>query len=74
MAYNTKETLKDIKGNPIPQEYDPVSDAYKPLTKKDFYGYSYETKPTANIEKGSTYYEFDTTNAYIFNGTAWVVL
>jgi hypothetical protein len=31
MAYNNKETLKDVKGNPIPQYYDPKDDTYKPL-------------------------------------------
>jgi hypothetical protein len=73
MAYNTKDTLKDAKGNPIPQIYDPVSDAYQPLTKTEFFGNSNELKPTT-ADKGSTYYEFDTGNAYIFTGVSWVVL
>jgi hypothetical protein len=74
MAYNNKETLKDVKGNPVPQIYDPVADAYKPLTKTEFFGNSSETKPTTNVDKGSTFYEFDTGTAYIFNGTSWQVL
>lgn len=73
MAYNTKSILKDSLGNPIPQQFDPVADAYSPLTKKDFYGSSTETKPTT-AEKGSTFYEFDTGNAYIYTGSSWVVL
>lgn len=73
MPYNTKDLLKDAKGNPIPQEFDPVSDAYKPLTKREFYGNSSEAKPT-NVDKGSTFYEFDTGTAYIFTGSSWVVL
>lgn len=73
MAYNTKETIKDAKGNPVPQIYDPSADAYKPLTKTEYFGNSSETKPI-NVDKGSTFYEFDTEKAYIFNGSTWQVL
>ena len=31
MAYNTKEVLKDVDGNPISQYYDPVTDSYEPV-------------------------------------------
>ena len=31
MAYNTKEILKDVDGNPISQYYDPTTDSYKPV-------------------------------------------
>ena len=31
MAYNTKEVLKDVDGNPISQYYDPITDSYKPV-------------------------------------------
>ena len=31
MAYNTKEILRDAKTAPIPQYYNPVTDAYEPL-------------------------------------------
>lgn len=73
MPYKDRELLKDLRHNPIPQEFDPVADVYKPLTKKNFYGYSNETKPTT-VDKGATYYEFDTKKGYVFDGTTWVVL
>jgi hypothetical protein len=73
MPYQTRQTKKDVNGNPIPQEFDPVKDDFIPLTVKEFYGNSTETKPM-NVDKGSTYYEFDTGNAYIFTGVSWVVL
>lgn len=74
MPYNTKKILRDSERNPIPQVFNPVTDTFEPLTKKEFYGNSTDTKPINNIEKGSTFYEFDTEIAYIFNGTTWQVL
>lgn len=73
MPYKDRELLKDLRGNPIPQEFDPVADVYKPLTRKNFYGYSTDTKPLT-ADEGSTYYEYDTKKGYIFDGTTWVVL
>lgn len=73
MPFNNKELLKDVKRNPIPQQFDPVADEYKPLTKMEYFGSSTETKPTT-AEKGATYFEFDTKTAYIFTGSTWVVL
>lgn len=37
----------------------------------ELYGLSSDTKPTANIPAGSTFLETDTTNVYVFDGTAW---
>ena len=31
MAYNTKEVLRDVSGNPISQYYDPITDSYNPV-------------------------------------------
>jgi hypothetical protein len=73
MPYNNKDILKDAKGNPIPQIFDPVDDVYKPLTQMNYYGYSTETKPT-NVPKNATFYEYDTRKGYIFTGSTWVVL
>lgn len=73
MPYNTKDILKDANRNPIPQKYNPATDAYEPLMEREFFGNSTETKPTS-VQKGSTFYEFDTGNAYIFTGSTWVVL
>lgn len=36
------------------------------------YGESTETKPTSNMIKGNKYFEIDTTDVYMFNGTKWV--
>jgi hypothetical protein len=73
MPYQNRRVKKDAERNPIPQQFDPVKDDFVPLTKKDFYGDSTESKPV-NVDKGSTFYEFDTGNAYIFTGSTWVVL
>jgi hypothetical protein len=35
---------------------------------------SSDTKKTVNISVGSTAYETDTKNVYIFNGTTWVLM
>lgn len=37
-------------------------------------GTSLETKPTGSLAPGSTFYETDTTNGFIYDGTAWVLL
>jgi hypothetical protein len=34
LAYNTKELLTDLHGKPIPQYYDPTTDAFLPMTKE----------------------------------------
>lgn len=73
MPYNTKKILRDSERNPIPQVFNPVTDAYEPLTKMNYYGYSTDTKPT-NVPKDATYYEYDTKKGYIFTGSVWVVL
>ena len=39
---------------------------------KDFRGASDDTKPTEDICEGSTFYEWDTGDLYMFDGTAWV--
>lgn len=41
MAYNTKNIIRDAAGAPIPQFYDPTSDAYQPLTGVDLGGGRY---------------------------------
>ena len=47
--------------------------AVKPIINpQDYVGESTDTKPTANVSAGSTFYETDTKALYIYNGTAWV--
>lgn len=41
MAYNTKNIIRDASGAPIPQFYNPTSDAYQPLTGADLGGGRY---------------------------------
>jgi hypothetical protein len=70
MSYNSKELLKDVKGVPIPQEFDPLSDSYKVLARKDLFGKSTDTKPTG-VEVGTTFFEIDTKSVYVYDGAAW---
>jgi hypothetical protein len=73
MSYNSKELLKDVKGVPIPQEFDPLSDSYKVLARKDLFGKSTDTKPTG-VEVGTTFFEIDTKSVYVYDGAAWVAM
>ena len=41
---------------------------------EEYIGLSSDTKPTSNITVGSTFFETDTSNVYIFNGTAWSII
>ena len=41
--------------------------------KIDFSGLQSDTKPTDNIAYGSTFYETDTTTAYVYTSAGWVV-
>ena len=40
----------------------------------EYYGNSTDEKPTENIITGSTYFEIDTSEVYMWNGTSWVVI
>ena len=62
MPYNTKDVIRDSKGNPVPQKFNPATDSFEPMVEKEFYGNSTDTKPT-NVVKGSTFYEFNTGDA-----------
>lgn len=41
--------------------------------KKRLYGASTDEKPTDGIEAGSTFYEYDTQDIYMFTGEEWLV-
>jgi len=41
VAYNTKNIIRDASGAPVPQFYNPTSDAYQPLTGVDLGGGRY---------------------------------
>lgn len=38
----------------------------------DFYGLSSDTKPTHGLVEGLTFFEIDTSNTYLYSGSAWV--
>lgn len=72
MAYYTKHLLKDGYGQNIPQMFDQANDVFEPLKKMEYFGLSTDTKPNAaDVPKGATYFEIDTTNAYMCDGTTW---
>ena len=39
-----------------------------------YIGLSSDTKPTVDVRGGSTFFETDTTNEYIYDGTSWTQL
>jgi|GEM_PF-5445444 len=41
---------------------------------QEFIGLSTDTKPTTDVPVGSTFYEADTKNGYIWDGSAWNLL
>ncbi len=41
---------------------------------QEFLGLSGDTKPTTNVEIGSTYWALDTKLKYIFDGTTWYAM
>ncbi|MCP3025420.1 hypothetical protein [Halobacillus sp. A5] len=75
--YTSATILTDGQGNPISQYLD-VNDktdspegTFKPIISMEYYGTSDETKPTDGVVKGSTFYEFDSGDTYIFDGDSW---
>lgn len=51
-----------------------IENIYNKDTTQTYYGLSTDTKPTENIIIGSSYFEIDTTEVYMWNGTSWVVI
>ncbi|EIT85907.1 hypothetical protein A374_08729 [Fictibacillus macauensis ZFHKF-1] len=82
--FNDKKILRDASGDPIPQVFNPATNAYEPFTGEmnvkltgsnmEYFGNSSDTKPTSNIKVGATFFEIDTTTAYMFDGAKWVVI
>ncbi len=54
--------------------YDIINEIYNKDTTKTLYGLSTETKPTDNMTKGNAYFEIDTSEVYMWDGTQWVVI
>lgn len=51
-----------------------LSRIYNKDTTKTLYGLSTETKPTTGMTKGNAYFEIDTSEVYMWDGTQWVVI
>lgn len=84
MAYNTKKIAGDQIGTPVPQYYNSTTDNYEVVqgsggssqvliagNKNEYFGKSTDVKPTSNIVIGSTFFEIDTKNVYMFDGSVW---
>lgn len=72
MVYKKRQILRDIDGNPVPQEFNPIAEQFE-VKRAVMYRNSSETKPVLNMEKGDIIYEIDTQILYMFNGSIWVV-
>lgn len=77
----SRTELYDAAGNPIDLVQllqDVVTEIAKPVklngSTMEYYGKSTDVKPTANIIKGSTYFEIDTTVVSMWDSTSWVVI
>lgn len=51
-----------------------INNIYNKDTTKTLYGLSTDTKPTSGNIKGNTFFEIDTSNVFMWNGSAWVVI
>lgn len=40
----------------------------------EYYGRSGQSKPSGNIKVGSTFFEIDTSTAFMWDGSRWVVI
>ncbi len=66
----------DVNGNPVDLAalIAAVVNIYNKDTSRTFYGLSTDTKPTSGMIKGNAYFEIDTSEVYMWNGTNWVVI
>lgn len=71
MSYKGQVIKRDSNGDPVPQEFNAQTGKFEVL-KATIYGKSTESKPTEEIDKGTTYFEIDTSSAFIYDGTKWV--
>lgn len=63
----------DVNGNPV-DLVALVNSIMNLDPTRTFYGLSTETKPTSNNIKGNKYFEINTGEVYMWNGTSWVVI
>ena len=73
MSMFEKDLNMDAERIRTPAEYDEQSKKWVISTRDTgtLYGLSTDTKPTTNIEKGTAFFEIDTTDAYMYDGSQW---
>lgn len=71
MAFDKKSLKRDANDDHVPQRYNPVTDDFEVETVMEFFGLSTDTKPATNLKVGSTFFEIDTTNAFMWDGSGW---
>ena len=66
----------DVNGNPVDLValITAINNIYNKDATRTFYGLSTDTKPTGGNVKGNKYFEIDTSEVYMWNGTKWVVI
>jgi len=55
-----------------PFAYDQTAESLKTISGMELYGKSTDIKPTTGVITGTSYYEIDTQDLYMWDGTAWV--
>ena len=77
----SRTELYDAAGNPIDLVQllqGIVAEIAKPVelngSTMEYYGKSADIKPTANVIKGSTFFEMDTVEVHMWDGTNWMVI
>ena len=63
----------DVNGNPVDLVV-LINSIINLDPTRTFYGLSTETKPTSNNIKGNKFFEINTGEVYMWNGTSWVVI
>lgn len=75
MSYNSKTVLKDAKGNPVPQQFNPADDNYQPLQVMEYYGPTVSSRPAANlVPVGAVFCAVQSQEYWQSDGTQWVVI
>lgn len=83
MAYTTKQILRDLDNNPIPQIWDSVLGDFVPYEGKvvvsgnelEYYGATISERPLAtSVKVGSVFMAVNTQEFWQSNGSTWVVI
>jgi len=73
MAQFEKDLNLDAERIRTPAEVDEATGKWVIHTRDTgtLYGLSTDNKPTNNIKKGTAFFEIDTTDAYMYDGSQW---